>query len=101
MFGLLKPKTVVVREGELQKVVDILFPPLETVEKEEGVFVVDYSIDSNLEAALLDLRDGTNDAVVQTTIRKAIERLQNVRKILLAEESIDKRAQVLMVDNPD
>ena len=61
MLKWLKPKPVVLRSEELQQVTELLFPPLETVERgEDLVFQVDYSVDSNLQSALYDLEEGRN-----------------------------------------
>ena len=102
MLKWLKPKPVVLRNEELQRVTELLFPPLETVVKEEDlVFQVDYSVDSNLQSALYDLEEGNNDKVVQNTIRKAIDQLIEVRKILRAYPELDERAKYVIVDTPD
>jgi len=101
MLNWLKPrKPIIMRERELQQVVDILFPPLETQSDHEGnVFQIDYSADTNLDAALLDLMDGNNDEVTQKTIRKVIERLNKVRRVLQAYSQLDERAKYLIVDD--
>jgi hypothetical protein len=102
MLKWLKRKTVVIRSEELQRVTELLFPPLETVVKEEDlVFQVDYSVDSNLQSALYDLEEGNNDKVVQNTIRKTIDQLIEVRKILRAYPELDERAKYVIVDTPD
>lgn len=101
MLRWLKPKTVVVRPEELQRVADLLFPALKTIENEDGVYQIDYSVDSNLESALTDLKDGTNDQVVQNTITKAIDALIEVRKILQAYPMLDERAKYVIIDTPD
>jgi hypothetical protein len=97
----MKRKTIVVRPEELQRVTELLFPPLDTVERDDMVFQVDYSVDSNLQSALYDLEEGNNDKVVQNTIRKAIDALIEVRKILQAYPELDERAQYVIVDTPD
>lgn len=101
MLKWLKPKTVILRPEDMQQVVDILFPPLETREGKDGVYQIDYSIDSNLQSALVDLQDGTNDKVVQDTIAKAIDALIKVRNILEVYPEIDERAKYIIVDTPD
>lgn len=85
----------------MQQVVDILFPPLKTEESKDGVYQIDYSIDSNLQSALVDLQDGTNDKIVQDTIAKAIDALIKVRNILEVYPEIDERAKYIIVDMPD
>lgn len=101
MLKWLKPKTVVVRPEDLQKVADVLFPALETREGKDGVYQIDYSVDSNLQSALNDLEEGTNDKVVQDTIKKAIDALIEVRKILHVYPILDDRAKYVIVDTPD
>lgn len=101
MLKWLKPKTVILRPEDMQQVVDILFPPLETREGKDGVYQIDYSIDSNLQSALVDLQDGTNDKVVHDTIAKAIDALIKVRNILEVYPEIDERAKYIIVDTPD
>jgi len=97
----MKRKTVVVRPEELQRVTELLFPPLETVERDDLIFQVVYSVDSNLQSALYDLEEGNNDKVVQNTIRKAIDALIEARKILQAYPELDERAKYVIVDTPD
>jgi len=97
-----KTKPIILRSEELQQVTELLFPPLETVERDEGLVIqVDYSVDSNLQSALYDLEEGNNDKVVQNTIRKAIDQLIEVRKILRAYPELDERAKYVIVDTPD
>lgn len=94
----LKPK--VIREDSAQRIVDILFPPVEEVTMEGQTFLTDYSIDSNLYAALVDLDDGVNDATTRETLKKCYERLQEARRILLADKAIPTKAKYLLVDSP-
>lgn len=101
MLKWLRRKEVVVRSEELQRVTEILFPPLKTVENEGGVYQIDYSVDSNLESALTDLREGVNDSTVQNTITRAIEALIEVRKLLHAYPYLDERAKYVIIDTPD
>lgn len=101
MLKWLRPKPIVIRPEELQSVVDILFPPLKTEEGKDGIFQIDYSVDSNLHSALLDLQDGTNDKVVQDTISKAIDALIKVRNILQVYPELDERSKYIIVDTPD
>lgn len=101
MLKWLRPKTVILRPEDMQQVVDILFPPLETREGKDGVYQIDYSIDSNLQSALVDLQDGTNDKIVQDTIAKVIDALIKVRNILEVYPEIDERSKYIIVDMPD
>lgn len=101
MLKWLKPKTIVVRSEKLQTVVDTLFPALETREGKDGFYQIDYSVDSNLQSVLNDLEEGTNDKIVQDTIKKAIDALIEVRKVLHAYPLLDDRAKYVIVDTPD
>ena len=92
-------------ELKLEQIKTLLFPPLELNEElsNDGSimkFHVDYSVDSNLDAALMDLQDGQNDEVTQGTINEVIKRLIQVRKLLEAYAQIDKDAKYIIVDNP-
>jgi hypothetical protein len=92
-------------ELKLEQIKTLLFPPLELNEElsNDGSimkFHVDYSVDSNLDAALMDLQDGQNDEVTQGTINEVTKRLIQVRKLLEAYAQIDKDAKYIIVDNP-
>jgi hypothetical protein len=50
---------------------------------------------------LNDLEEGTNDKIVQDTIKKAIDALIEVRKVLHAYPLLDDRAKYVIVDTPD
>lgn len=89
----------------LEQIKNILFPPLELQETSDNQgnrvkFSIDYAIDSNLYAALVDLQDGSNDKITQKTISKAIDRLYEVKKLLGAESKIHKESTYVMVDDP-
>lgn len=91
-------------EEKLEEIKRLLFPQLELHEEmdQDGSLVkyhVDYSVDSNIDAALIDLYDGNNDSVVHSTLSKAVARLNKARKILEAYASLDKEAKYIIVDN--
>jgi len=96
----IKPKPIIVREAELETLTDILFPEPEEHDKDGITVVVDRSIDANLQAALLDLEDGTNDKVTRETIKKCLDKLYEARALLEARYQITKKAHYLMVDTP-
>ncbi|CAB4162922.1 hypothetical protein UFOVP787_182 [uncultured Caudovirales phage] len=92
------------KDQKIEKIKKILFPPLDLHEQfqEDGTkikFHIDYSVDSNLDAVLIDLQEGNNDAVVQKTISSVITRLNEVRRILEAYAELDKDAQYIIVDD--
>ena len=95
-----QPEPKVIREGELERIANLLYPEPEEKIKDGLVIVVDRSVDSNLQAALLDLDDGTNDEVTRRTIRACVQRLFEVRDILEARHRVNDRASYLMVDSP-
>jgi hypothetical protein len=101
MMSWIKRKKIVVRPEKLQRISDILFPPLESRGSGKEKYQIDYSVDTNLESALSDLRDGLNDTNVQNTIAKTIDALTEVRKILKAFPEIDLEAQYIFVYTPD
>jgi hypothetical protein len=83
----------------LDQLSSILFPPLKLEENDGTKFHIDYSVDSNLDAVLMDLQDGNNDAVAQNTISKVIVRLNKARKLLEAYPEIHPEAKYIMVDD--
>jgi hypothetical protein len=62
-------------------------------------YMVDYSIDSNLDAVLMDLQDGYNDKAAQKTINTMVSRLNNVRRMLEAYPSVDTEAKYIIVED--
>lgn len=100
MWPFKKPNPVIIHRGEIQQVVELLFPNFTTEEMPDGtIFQIDRSIDSNLDAALTDLQDGKNDFAVQKTISGVLNRLITARKILQAYPMLDTRAKYIIVDN--
>lgn len=103
MFGMFLKKPIektIIRDEIAQKVCDILFPPHVEREEDGQTFIVDYSVDSNLIGALVDLENETNDEITQNTIRSVITKLGEARALLMANYPIAKGARYLMVDTP-
>lgn len=101
MFGIFAKKPVekiVVRDEVAQKICELLFPS--PVEKNEAgqLFLVDYSIDSNLLSAIIDLEDDNNDEIVRQTLRDILKRLYEARDMLEANYKIDSEANYVIVD---
>ena len=93
-----KPKTEA--DAKIEQVIDILFPQLELhTDKNGDKFHIDYSVDTNLEAALMDLEDGHNDAASQKTIRGCIDRIIKIRKLLEAYREIHEDAKYFIADD--
>ena len=105
MFGWFKrKKEITPADIRLEQVKNLLFPPLaleEELGKEGDVykFHIDYSVDTNLESALMDLQEGHNDEVTQSTINEAIKTLIKARKMLEAFPSLHPDARYIIVDN--
>jgi hypothetical protein len=91
-------------EEKIEQIKAILFPPLVTQQEmqQDGTpikFHIDYSADSNLDAALLDLQEGYNDPASHKTVLDVIKRLNKVRKMLEAYAELDKEAKYIIVEN--
>jgi hypothetical protein len=92
-------------EVQLEQIKSLLFPQLITEQElsNDGTIVkfhVDYSLDSNLDAALIDLQEGHNDEVVQGTINEVVKKLIQVRRMLEAYAKMDPEAKYIIVENP-
>jgi len=101
MFGwkIVRARPSTPAEDKLEQIANILFPPLLNKTSSAGdKYQVDFSVDSNLEAALLDLEDGNNDKTCQLTIRTVANKLFQVRNMLEAYAQIDPEAKFLVVD---
>jgi len=97
-------KPLTTAEEKLEEIKKLLFPPLELREEvssdgEIMKYHIDYSVDSNIDAALMDLQDGHNDPVVHSTLNKAVSRLNKARKILEAYAVLNKDAKYIIVDD--
>ena len=101
MFGwkLVRDRNNTPAEDKLEQIVNILFPPLlKKVTSFGDKYQVDFSADSNLEAALIDLEDGNNDKACQKTIRTVANKLWQVRGLLEAYTELDPEAKFFVVD---
>ena len=100
-------KTYTPSDKKLEELAKLLFPPLvlqQELAKDGSTmkFHIDYSVDTNLDAVLMDLQEGHNDPVSQKTINGVIERLQKARRMLDAFAEIDKDAKYIIVqDSPN
>lgn len=90
----------VIRDDVAQKVCDILFPALVEKGDADGTYIIDYSVDGNLDSALVDLEFGNNDDVTRNTIKSVINKLREARDLLEANYPIPKKARYLLVDTP-
>jgi hypothetical protein len=106
MFSFRKKEPVNEAEVKLKKISELLFPPLqlrEEVDKDGRLykFHIDHSIDSNLDAVLMDLQDGHNDQAVHKTLNMSINRLNDVRRLLEAYAAFDQEATYIIVEDPE
>jgi hypothetical protein len=93
-----KPKTEA--ELQLEKIKNLLFPPMEEGEMDGIKFLVDYSVDQNLEAALIDLEEDHNDEACRNTIRKVAKKLYDIRVLMDAySNKLDKDFKYIIVDD--
>jgi len=93
-----KPKTTA--DEKIEQIINLLFPPLDLhTDKNGDKFHIDYSVDTNLEAALMDLEEGHNDAASQKTIRNCTDRIIKVRQILEAYREIHDEAKYFIADD--
>jgi len=99
MFSMFKVKPKTTAEQKLEEIKNILFPPFKKQTEKDVTFLIDYSVDSNLQAAVNDLDEGHNDEIVQGTINKVVDRLVEVRKILKAYGEFDTDAKYIIVDD--
>lgn len=101
----IKKKIETPAEQKLEQIKELLFPQLTTEEElsNDGSLIkfhVDYSVDSNLDAALIDLQEGNNDEIVQGTINEVVKKLIEVRRLLEAYARMDPNAKYIIVENP-
>jgi len=102
MFKIFKMKPKTTADVKIEQIIKLLFPPLELhVDKEGNKFHIDHSVDTNLEAALMDLEEGHNDIASQKTIRSVSDQLIKVRKLLEAYQEIDSEAKYFIAEDPE
>lgn len=100
MFKFLKPRPRTSAEEKIDMILKKLFPKPELhVDKNGNKFYIDYSADSNLDAALNDLEEGYNDDTARATIRKVADRIFEIRKILEAERKLDSDTKYILVED--
>ena len=101
----IKRKIQTPAEIQLEQIKNLMFPQLTTEQElnNDGTIIkfhVDYSVDSNLDAVLIDLQEGHNDEVVQGTINEVVKKLIQVRRMLEAYAKMDPEAKYIIVENP-
>jgi len=105
MFGFtVKKKIETPADQKIEEIKNILFPPSSLKEKYDEdkdeiiKYQVDYSIDMNLDAAIIDIQEGYADKTVLNTLNDTLDRLYKIRELLEAHAQIDKEAQYIIVD---
>jgi len=94
MFDWLWKKRPVVNQvtigvKELEQVRNLLFPEYKTEQLPTGeLFHVDHSVDTNLEAVIYDLEDGTNDPTARKTLRAIADKLFKARELLYVQQEM-------------
>ena len=101
---IIKKKPVTPAEEQIEQIKALLFPQLITRQEMQNdgtsmKFHIDYSADSNLDAALMDLQEGYNDPAAHKTILDVIKRLNKLRRMLEAYAELDVDAKYIIVEN--
>ena len=90
-------------EEKLEKIKNLLFPPLDLKEETNGVetvkYHIDYSVDTNIDSVIADLQEGYNDEACHKTLTRCVDRLNEARRILEAYMELDENAKYIIVEN--
>ena len=102
----IKKKINTPAEEKLEQLKLLLFPyrRLEDDFCSDGTslkYHIDFSVDSNLDAVLVDLQEGHNDQVVHNTVNSVVKKLIEARRLLEAFAEIDHSAKYIIVDTGD
>ena len=99
MFDWLWKKRPIVNQvtigvKELEQIRNLLFPDYKLERLPTGeMFHVDMSVDTNLDAVIYDLEEGTNDETARKTLRAVAEKLFKARAILMVEQEMHPDVQ--------
>lgn len=101
MFKFFKKEAIPVTTAEqkLDELKNLLFPEPEIQMEGDMEFYVDSSADYNIEAVLVDLQEGHNDATCQKTLKNIGERLWKARKILQAYYERQENVNYIVIDD--
>lgn len=99
MFDWFKKKKTVDENVTLKEIKKILFPSEDIRIEGEYTFYTDFSLDSNLNAALVELEEGCNDEVVRQTIRHVRDELFKIRGIVNIAIEVPSNVNIYQVDN--
>lgn len=88
-------------DAVLKQIEALLFPPLETHCTSDGIeYCIDRSVDTNLDAALIDLREGFVDEIVLKSIEDSVHALEKIRRLLGVEQQMISDPSMLVVAPP-
>lgn len=98
-----REKKIVFSDDRFHQVFSILFPDVEfKTDEHDNHYIVDYSVDRNLDSILVDLQEGMNDEMVQHNLREICERVSIIRQILEVETDYHPQAKYLVIgSNPN
>lgn len=94
-----RPKPIIIREGILETMKELLFPSPMTEKINDFMVLIDRSVDSNLQSVLYDLEDGKLDDISIETIRDCILKLREARELLHASDKIPEGVSYVVVDS--
>lgn len=102
MFNFLKKKEKLPEtpaEQKLEELKNLLFPEPEIQMEGDLEFYVDSSADYNIDAVLIDLKEGHNDSTCHKTLTNISERLFKARKLLQAYYEHREDIKYMIVDD--
>ena len=101
MFKFFKkdPVPMTTAEQKLDEIKNLLFPEPEIQMEGDMEFYVDSSVDWNVEAVVIDIREGHVDEVCQKTLKNISERLFKARKLLQAYYERREDIKYVIVDD--
>lgn len=100
MFKFFKSKPKTLPEQRIEEIANLLFPPLQLHTDSKGnKYHIDYSVDMNLDAALVDLEEGNNDEISRKTIKGVSDRLFKLRQYLEIQREFDSEIKYVLVED--
>jgi hypothetical protein len=100
MFKFFKSKPKTPPDQRIEAITNLLFPPLQLHTDSKGnKYHIDYSVDMNLDAALVDLEEGNNDEISRKTIKSVSDRLFKLRQYLEVQREFDSEIKYVLVED--
>lgn len=89
-------------DSMISKVEEILFPSYtEELDSKGNTWIIDYSADNNLYAAILDLKEGVVNETTITTLESVLNSLTKIRNLLEVNQTIkNNEAKGIVVAPP-